>query len=79
MGRPAGRDGSRRVACEPGEAARLIMTSPQEGNPSLGQAWLRGHKLPHAADGLTSFPIALPNGVAGPRGERHTAVRTCSS
>ena len=44
------------------EMMKLIMTSPQDGGPALGQAWLREHKLPHcAADGSRLFPIGMAN------------------
>jgi len=60
------------------EQMRLIMTSPQEGGPALGQAWLRAHKLPHSEKGQPIFPISLPNGLGGDRqaaSDMHTDIR----
>jgi len=48
------------------ELAKLIMMSPQDGGPGLGQAWLREHKLPHMrADGSRLFLIDLANDQEG--------------
>jgi hypothetical protein len=60
------------------ELVRLIMSSPQDGGPALGQAWLRPHKLPHSARGEPLFLLDLANGLdeAKPvESKRHADVR----
>ena len=60
------------------ETAKLIMTNPQDGNASLGQAWLRPHMLPQRANGDPLFLLQLPNGLGGDKAAgsaMHEAIR----
>jgi len=60
------------------ETMKLMMTSPQDGGPALGQAWLRPEKLPRSPDGHNLFLLALPNGLGGEWAEgsaRHAHLR----
>jgi hypothetical protein len=60
------------------ETIKLLMTSPQEGGPALGQAWLRPHKLPFSSAGEPTFLLGLPNGLHGDRADdsaRHAGIR----
>jgi len=52
-----------------------MMTSPQCGGPSLGQAWLAHHKLPTSAAGDDLYIIGLPNGMGDSDSEEHSILR----
>merc|ERR1719203_375535 len=60
------------------ESMRLMMSSPQDGGPALGQAHLRPEMLPKGKDGENLFLLSLPNGLGGKWTEgtaRHALLR----
>ncbi|CAE8619576.1 unnamed protein product, partial [Polarella glacialis] len=52
-----------------------MMTSPQDGGPSLGQAWLAPHMLPTRIGGESLFLPNLASGLGDAASEQRSTIR----